>query len=232
MLSLICYLSLSIHAACCPSNYQSAAVSSHWLMKPRAFVVDRNAVFNSCVYTVIPVIDNRLLDLPYHIRRVKQSFLLLNGNDENFKFCDDLIAESCLKAITSNDSSDGLLTICIGLKKLLDKNDSHDSISMGADSLYYEMHSTFLSDSPRTLIVDLQQHTRGTDPRIKASSWPTERSKLENNRLQQAGETIMFSVPQSIVSTSIDLGEEHNRSGLFSGDDKLLLTEGELQQDF
>jgi branched-subunit amino acid aminotransferase/4-amino-4-deoxychorismate lyase len=196
-------------------------------MKPRAFVVSKDAAYSSCAYTVIPVIDKQLLDLPYHIRRVKQSFALLNGDTDSFKYCDDLLAETCLKSVLSSDAKDGLLTICVGLQKSSENDQSNNIDAFTADSLFYEMPSSFLSVSSDTLIVDLQQYTRGTDPRIKGGSWPTERYPLENKRHKEASETIMYSISQStssVIESSVDNVKKLN-------DVTMLLTEGDLKQE-
>ena len=176
-------------------------------MKPREFVIRSNAELRNCVYTVIPVIDRRLLDLPYHIHRLKQSFSLLLDSDDSLDAlnlekilsvddarysADDLITRSCLRSSKSTSAKDGLLTICIGLKGTQSDSDSPDKTSLEVNSFLYEMPSTFLSISPENLTVDLQEYRRVTDPRIKGAGWPDERSKLENSRYHGASETIIF----------------------------------------
>ena len=227
-------------------------------MKPREFVVRNNADLRNCVYTVIPVIDRKLLDLPYHIHRLKQSFSLLldsehnlNSNfdslhaltvekivaiDDAYFSADDLIARSCLESSKSTSAKDGLLTICVGLKDIQRSTDSIDQTSLEVNSFLYEMPSNFLSISPEKLTVDLQEYRRATDPRIKGAGWPHERSKLEISRHHEATETIIFS--QTEPSPSESFGNHNDQDGNNrsnrNNDDiskdhfKLQLTEGNL----
>ena len=226
-------------------------------MKPREFVVRSNAELRNCVYTVIPVIDRRLLDLPYHIHRLKQSFSLLLDSDDslhtlslekifsvdNARYsADDLITRSCLRSSKSTSAKDGLLTICIGLKDTQSDSDSPDKTSLEVNSFLYEMPNTFLSISPENLTVDLQEYRRVTDPRIKDAGWPKERSKLENSRYHGASETIIF-IPRESSRAKCqtndrdarndndqDVNNESNRDNddIVNGDSKFRLTEGKF----
>lgn len=160
--------------------------------------MSKNAELRNCVYTVIPVIDRQLLDLPYHIHRLKKSLSLSSDYEYNHGNADNLIAQSCLRSIDSTHTKDGLLTICIGLKDIRDTDCSIKSASLIADSLLYEMPSTFLFSKQNDLIVDLQEYKRETDPRIKGASWPEERRKLEISRHHGATETIIF-IPREAI---------------------------------
>ena len=225
-------------------------------MKPRQFVLSRDSGLRNCAYTVIPVRDNRLLDLPYHVHRIQESFALLSlsgpvqtnsnpslisarsssqssspstltpRNARGLEDCGELIAASCIKSILSSDFKDGLLTVCIGSGK-------EDTSSFESDVLYYEMPPDFLTASKMDVVVDLQRYSRMTDPRIKASSWPAERQKLETARHPTATETIIYrtldtSKPNESVINSvpqIDGGVDTSFESLHR-DEVMSLTEG------
>lgn len=178
-------------------------------MKPRDFVINKNIQYRNCVYTVIPVLDNQLLDLPYHTHRLKQSLSLYNVNDNTKKelisYNNDFIADSCLKSFynnntdknnnnTDNNDLNGLLTICIGLKP--DSSFSNYEY-IESDSFFYPMNSDFLLNSnekihEKSVIVDLQLYDRKPNPLIKASNWPVERKDLECSRIKSASETLIY----------------------------------------
>lgn len=214
-------------------------------MKPRDFVISRDCAFKNCVYTVIPVINDRILDLPFHLQRLEQSFPYI-GTKERYEIR-DLVADSCLKQFQNDDISNGLLTICLGLKGLTDeteisdnknsdrKNKSrryqdkisriNDSDMFESDSLLYPMSADFLSLNLSKLIVDIKEYTR-RNPKMKASSWPLERVPLEI-RGTPAIETIMYrkskrldtvlgSNDSSTDKSSIDRSEIYFTEGLTS----------------
>jgi hypothetical protein len=172
-------------------------------MKPRDFVISRDSGLKQCVYTVIPVINDRILDLPFHMQRLEQCFPQtgIQGRHE----IRDLVADSCLKSFQNGDISNGLLTVCLGLKGFNDvttvkdsdiedkssqNNVNNDSHMFESDSLLYPMGADFLSINPSKLVVDIKEYTR-QKPRMKASSWPLERVPLEI-RNTPAIETIMY----------------------------------------
>ena len=226
-------------------------------MKPRQFVVSRDSGLRNCAYTVIPVRDNRLLDLPYHVHRIQESFALLSltgpvqtnnnpslisarsssqssspssprRNAKGLYDCGEHIAASCMKSILASDFKDGLLTVCIGSGK-------EDTSGFESDVLYYEMPSDFLSASKMDVVVDLQRYSRITDPRIKASSWPAERQKLETARHPTATETIIYrtldtSKPNESVINSVPQidGSVGTSFESLHRDDVMQLTEGKL----
>jgi hypothetical protein len=226
-------------------------------MKPRDFVINSNNRLHSCSYTVIPVINNQILDLPYHIKRLKQGLELGSREDlgegsgsvlgERLDLLDNQIdrsreeiASACWKSLKYDNVSNGLLTVCVGLKKLdthpnlspnlNPKPDPSYQVAVEADSHFYPMNKTFLfssspNPSPNTtpieaaLVVDLQCYTR-LDPRVKASSWPIGRAHLEAKRLKEASETIMYSIANPNLNPDRSLRED----GLVDG--RMYLTEG------
>lgn len=214
-------------------------------MKPRDFVISQNSGSRNCVYTVIPVINDKILDLPFHMQRLQQSFpgIGIKERDE----VSDIIADSCLKSFQNVDVSNGLLTVCLGLKSLNhntevnDKKNNHkddktssyqgdisnynDSSMFESDSLLYPMNADFLSINSLKLIVDVKEYTR-MNPRIKASSWPLERLPLETENTP-ASETIMYRCfdRSDINLESNDFSATNTNEGLIIKD-RLFLSEG------
>jgi hypothetical protein len=177
-------------------------------MKPRDFVIANNIRFSNCVYTVIPVIDGQLLDLPYHLQRLRHSLCAADPDPDclDSLFFNDFIADSCLKSMASyrwNDAADGLLTICVGSKSD-NGDDSYHKIEKdrcGADSYLYGMQKSYLFESRSDLRIDLQEDMRVRDLTIKSASWPIERLHMEAKRPQGVAETVMYkSEPRSIGS--------------------------------
>jgi hypothetical protein len=173
-------------------------------MKPRDFVIANNIRFSHCVYTVIPVIDGQLLDLPYHLQRLRHSLCAVDPDTEclNPLFFNDFIADSCLKSTASYRwNSDGLLTICVGSKSDIGDEDYHkiERERCGADSYLHGMRNSFLFESRSDLRVDLQEDMRTRDLTVKSAAWPIERLRMEAKRPQGVAETVMYkSEPKSV----------------------------------
>lgn len=204
-------------------------------MRPRDFVVKNDALMQNCVYSVIPVVNNRFLDLPYHLDRLHRSFSLFEENHsyDDTQIFNQLVADSCLKSISSSDASNGLLTICIG-SDMSGRNGilSSSGISkLAADSMFFKMPDDFLFVEKSDLIVDLHEDTRNRDRRIKASCWPLERTNIENTRPTNVIETLLYKAPNTAVVDTSTSAEIINEVSAASGvDDELpnilQLTEG------
>ena len=204
-------------------------------MRPRDFVVKHDALLQNCVYSVIPVVNNRFLDLPYHLDRLHRSFSLFDKNDTHFdtEIFNQLVADSCLKSISSTEASNGLLTVCIGSDLSVNNGIlSSSSIStMAADSLFFKMPDHFLFAEKNDLIVDLHEDTRSRDRRIKASCWPLERTNIENNRPKHVIETVLYKAQNNAIFKSPTASDRTNQVKSSSGVDNelpnnLQLTEG------
>ena len=172
-------------------------------MRPRDFVVKNDALLQNCVYSVIPVVNNRFLDLPYHLNRLHRSFSLFEENDTHFdaEIFYQLVADSCLKSMSSTEANNGLLTVCIGSDMSV-KNGILSSSAiprMAADSLFFKMPDDFLFAEKNDLIVDLHEDSRSRDRRIKASCWPLERSNIEINRPKHVIETVLYKAHNSAI---------------------------------
>jgi branched-subunit amino acid aminotransferase/4-amino-4-deoxychorismate lyase len=156
-------------------------------MKPREFVVRNDLNLRNCVYTVAPVMNGRIMDLPYHMKRLEYNQRL--KCDMASLLLPPLVYGLILKAIlsvfrSSSGTRDGLLTICLG--------QNNENLEWEADALLFPQSSDFLFHSAnQKLVVDVQNYQRIGDPRIKACSWPQERKPLEAQRLSQAAETIL-----------------------------------------
>jgi hypothetical protein len=205
------------------------------LMRPRDFVVKKDALLQNCVYSVIPVVNNRFLDLPYHLNRLHRSFSLFEENDSYFdtEIFNQLVADSCLKSMSSTEASNGLLTVCIGSDVSV-KNGILSSSSipkMAADSLFFKMPEDFLFAEKNDLIVDLHEDIRSRDRRIKASCWPLERTNIENNRPKQVIETVLYKAQNSAIYGSPATADRTDQVKTGNGVDNelpnnLQLTEG------
>ena len=206
-------------------------------MNPRTFVISNNIKFSHCVYTVIPVIDRQLLDLPYHLRRLRQSFFAADPGSNSLDplIFNDFIAEACLKSITSNPSTDGLLTICVGSKSDVDDEirHRHGRARCCADSYLHTMQNSFLFESKSDLKVDLQEDVRERDLTIKSASWPTERTRMESRRPLGVAETIMYKTdPSSELKSSSSEGIFNQIDFNIVVDGKpstMMLSEGQLR---
>jgi hypothetical protein len=182
-------------------------------MKPRDFVIANNIRFSHCVYTVIPVIDGQLLDLPYHLQRLRHSFCAVDPDTEclNPLFFNDFIADSCLKSTSLNrwnSDTDGLLTICVGSDSDIGDENYHkiERERCGVESYLSSMQKSFLFESRSDLRVDLQEDIRVSmrDLTVKSASWPIERLRMEAKRPQGVAETVMYkSEPKSVESNDV-----------------------------
>lgn len=198
-------------------------------MRPRDFVISNNIRFSHCVYTVIPVIDGQLLDLPFHLQRLCHSACAVHADTDclNPLFFNDLIADSCLKSFASyrwNRATDGLLTICVGSDSDVGDENYYqiERDRCRADSYLYGMEKSFLFESRSDLKVDLQEDMRLRDLTIKSASWPTDRLRMESLRPQGVAETVMFkSEPKSLKS-------EGAFSQVFGMPHTKTLTEGQI----
>ena len=174
-----------------------------------------DAILQNCVYSVIPVVNNRFLDLPYHLDRLQGSFSLFEENRTTVKkeYFNQLVADSCLKSIASTDASNGLLTICIGSDMSIGNGilSSSGVSKLAADSLFYKMPEDFLFAERNDLIVNLQKDTRSRDRRIKASCWPLERTNIENNRPTHVIETVMYKAQDDAPFDSSPYEEMNNQ---------------------
>ena len=201
-------------------------------MRPRDFVVKNDALMQNCVYSVIPVVNNRFLDLPYHLDRLHRSFSLFEENHSHVdtQLFNQLVADSCLKSVSSSDASNGLLTICIG-SDMSGQDGILSSSGLAADSLFFKMPDDFLFVAKNDLIVDLHEDTRNRDRRIKASCWPLERTNIEKTRPTNVIETLLYKAPNNAIvdtftSTEI-INEVNSVSGVGDGLPSILqLTEG------
>jgi hypothetical protein len=180
-------------------------------------------------------VNNRFLDLPYHLNRLHRSFSLFEVDDTHFdtEIFYQLVADSCLKSISSTEASNGLLTVCIGSDMSV-KNGilSSSSIStLAADSLFFKMPDDFLFAEKNDLIVDLHEDTRSRDRRIKASCWPLERTNIENNRPKHVIETLLYKAQNNSIFESPTASDRTDQVKTGNGVDNelpnnLQLTEG------
>ena len=166
---------------------------------PRSFVTHQHRLLHSGVYTVVPVVGYRLLDLPFHVHRLHESFAVLEAQQGR---CGDGVD---LASVTSDfvamlgglaeerardgaRGADALLTVCYG--RPVDPD--NDSAAPMRSFWYATMGSPFTSVGDG-LTVDLQPYERRTDPRVKPCSWPAERAPLEAMRTRHGGaETLIF----------------------------------------
>lgn len=202
-------------------------------MNPREFVIGKDATLRSCVYTVIPVINHRLLDLPFHLRRLYESNAIFNKDAKHLGQRDfnDMIADSCLRKLGPTAPADGLLTICVGSDNSGDPNyiSEYGQSSFGADALLYEVKENFFFTARDDVIIDLQEDPRSRDCTIKASCWPLERVHIESRRPRGVTETLLFKYDQSdgsFYSEQVD-----DRAQDLSGGRSVrrkLLSEGEI----
>ena len=217
-------------------------------MNPRSFVVQKNLEWQSCVYTVMPVVNNRLLDLPFHVQRLHDSYQLLRtGYDEDVRMVSDkgLVTSIKSQVLTELHSlqhrlcedditrHDGLLTMCCGSSSS-SVRDSTMSKSSGTSSSpccelalsYYPQDIDFMYKFVETgIAVDLQRYERPTDPRIKISSWPTDRVQLEERRLKGAAETLIYKQTDSVTTPTMHIHEGLTSNVFVVENSRLVTTE-------
>ena len=201
-------------------------------MNPRDFVIGKDATLRGCVYTVIPVINHRLLDLPFHLRRLYESNAIFNRDTEHLgqQSFNDLIADSCSREIKPTTPANGLLTICVGSGNSDNTNCfSEYGSTFRAHSLFYQAQDNFLFSTRDDLTVDLQEDCRKRSSLVKAGCWPLERVPMESRRSRGVTETLMFRYNQSDGETCSEVNDKEKRH---LPDDTLvgrkLLTEGEI----
>ena len=173
---------------------------------PRSFVAQQHQLMHSAVYTVVPVVGHRLLDLPFHVHRLHESFSLLesqhgrHGGVDAASVRSDFLA--MLGGLAEEHARDGalapdaLLTVCYGRPVV----DGDAAATMGR--LWYatagSLFASVGNSGPSALNVDLQPYERQTDPRVKPCSWPAERAPLEETRSRHGGaaaaETLIYTV--------------------------------------
>lgn len=168
-------------------------------LSPREFVTYFHSLYFNASYTVVPVLDGQLLDLPFHLRRCyKSARLLVNsewkpGSDET-PWCDflseynDAISRS-KPALTGP----GVLTICTALISSSEWKVSAQFNSMEFDRLSL-LNIPLFSD----VAVQLVQHQRRM-PSAKAASWTLGRSPLELRQNKTAIEMVMCSADGSCL---------------------------------
>ena len=159
-------------------------------MNPRTFVSGFYETHGRAgAYTVVPVLNSRVLDLPFHVERCATSAMMLSGLprlsggvDRSAGFESalrrKLVAEGLLEGIES-----GLLTICAVVKgeadwevqTLVTRTPTREEMASPAEAGF----------------VDVTRALQRTMPLAKATSWTVDRVAVEKMRLKGAAETLL-----------------------------------------
>eukprot|EP01041_Mallomonas_annulata_P009844 gene9844-20475_t len=142
-------------------------------------------------YTVVPISRGKVLDLPFHVRRLKDSFcarpnqmqFMEEYDDHNIKFSNKLI--SALSSSLPDSQFSGLATILISIT-------GHTNQLMDSDiKCLFTVLNPLYNEEYKSISVDLQLYTRKS-PNLKNSQWIIDRKILEINRNKTSFETIMI----------------------------------------
>jgi hypothetical protein len=174
-------------------------------MQPRQFVSNLSVNYSGG-YTLIPVLNGHCLDMPFHIKRLADSYVNL-CHDTSISY--EILSNSVLNEIHNlklQSSSTGFLTIAA-----VKSNDSISSMTNGlADSsvprfeiksLYTENIKNYFADPSNTIsssstsgdnhIIETFPFQRSL-PGCKDIRWPTQRAFIEQQRsLQHSTEIIL-----------------------------------------
>ena len=218
-------------------------------MNPRSFVIQKNLEWQSCVYTVMPVVNNRLLDLPFHVQRLHDSYQLLRTTrNEDTRMVSDKGLSTSIKSQLLNELGhlqhrlyedertrhDGLLTMCCGTSSSSSVQESTSSKSKGTSSSpccelalsFHPQDIDFMYKSVASgIAVDLQRYERPTDPRIKISSWPTDRMQLEERRWKGATETLIYQQIDGTTDPTMHIHEGLTSNVFVVQNNRLITTE-------
>jgi branched-subunit amino acid aminotransferase/4-amino-4-deoxychorismate lyase len=146
----------------------------------KSFVSNKVKLSVHGCYTVIPIIKGKLLDLPYHYKRIKEPFDITNKSESYQLTCRfiDMIQNFNLK---DDQNGHAVITLC----SQLDKSYSFDMnyFSMNFDSFYSYASISLVETYP----FQRQQ------PYWKNIKWPLERQHIENQRKLSSEEIILIS---------------------------------------
>jgi hypothetical protein len=183
-------------------------------MRPRDFVLKNNCELKGCAYTVLPMISNgMMLDLPFHISRLKYSHEALIGNLSGSKWSTDIVLDACARCLgefcnKDETGSPGVLTVCVG------RSDSGIARIFTADAMYTPMPTLFQSIDG--LVVDTHVYTRQTHTSIKAGSWPLERESLVRKKNVGTSETLLCRNIDTSQQSKYNIGAKCITEGFIS----------------
>eukprot|EP01038_Epipyxis_sp_PR26KG_P009197 gene9197-12405_t len=162
------------------------------------------------VYSVLPVTRKGILDLPFHISRLADSWNQINGYriEQTAVVNMDEIVEKVKIIKNKNDESNGAVALCFGKYEKANEQFTYKYFDLSQPS--------YLNIIPKKqhFIVDFQMHKR-LYPTAKYTSWLIERKPLEMNTHFLSSETIIY-------HDTYETKNENN--SLFS--DSMIITEG------
>jgi len=153
-------------------------------LSPREFLESK-----SCgAYTVIPLTSYGALDLPFHTFRLYESFMSVfpSRNDCIASFAYSLLRSLTLPGIIIDANSPNqrsIVTILAGVNNV-------DGLELHCQSNSFDLMLGAPIQDSKSTAVDIQAYTRSY-PKVKVSSWPTERKSIERLRPITCSETIM-----------------------------------------
>lgn len=140
----------------------------------------------SGVYTVIPLLNNFALDLPFHLSRLYNSAAALCTCERSLpdkNVLANALSKSLIRNVSPEDNNYGILTV------LLTESSGWEDITCHYMKLNLESIDQLETVS---VMVDVYPYLRN-NPTAKNSKWTVERKIIESNRLPSAYETIMYS---------------------------------------
>ena len=155
-------------------------------MQPRQFISSLSSL-NVGGYTVIPVSKGHCLDLPFHIKRLRDSYVqLCSDNSISYDMLCCLFLNE-IRVLKLESSTDGFLTIALVKCKTNNSNASFPS-NFEIKYLYSENTKSLFRDSssqlfPLTSDIPIETYPfKRSLPSFKDIQWPIQRSPIEAQR--------------------------------------------------
>ena len=162
--------------------------------------VNEGALASRCgSYTVMPIVDKKCLDLPFHIKRLQDSFLTLSGG---ILIDNDVVFSNTIKEVNKQLSKENTGYFLLSLTESLSgpiKCDSYFSLT----PKFEWFSSSETNDNNSSFDVQFLPYKR-KNPMCKDIFWPQERMILESNLLSPSiKEIIMYTNNNNDTSSKL-----------------------------
>jgi branched-subunit amino acid aminotransferase/4-amino-4-deoxychorismate lyase len=161
-------------------------------MLPREFVALQSASYaNPGVYTVVPILDKGILDLPFHIQRLHHSFQRSNPELSELLRLDDvdsMVRRSLQSTLEGRAVGAGSITICMGMR---DSSPDVDSSLYVKSPAAVDEVTRPTGAEPCEYLVSFAPFERSPVD-SKYTQWVEERKSIERLRPASAKETILY----------------------------------------
>ena len=165
----------------------------------RSFVNERALASRCGSYTVMPIVDKKCLDLPFHIKRLQDSFLTLSGG---ILIDNDVVVSNTINEVNKQLSEENTGYILLTLTESLSGPIKYDSY-FALTPKFEWFSSSETNDNNSSFDVQFLPYKR-KNPMCKDIFWPQERIVLESNILSPyINEVIMFTNNNTNTSSKL-----------------------------